>query len=726
MATIDDSNRLLAITTPLGDDALMVERFWGEERMSGLYGFTLEFASENNAVDFTQVVGSPAALRIKTPGDDRYLHGIISRFAQIGGEAQRFRYRAELVPWLWYLQYTSDSRIFQDKSVPDIIEAVFNARGFSDFKKSLSKSYNPRTYCVQYRESDFAFVSRLMEEEGIFYFFEHEQSKHTLVLADAVSATASCPVKSTLPYRPEAGITDGDDVSEWLQSLTIVPAKVSLRDFDFEQPSADLTVTSPTIATKAKKSALDLYDYPGGYTQTSNGDAYAKLQMEIFEAAQQRSEGRSDCRTLAAGYKFTLTSHFNDNCNIEHLLVSVRHEATNNLPWQGEDATYTNQFVCQPSATAFCAERITPRPIMHGAQTAMVVGPSGEEIYTDKYGRVKVQFHWDRVGAKDDKSSCWIRVSQGWAGLTWGAMHIPRVGQEVIVDFLEGDPDQPIVTGRVYNAEKMPPYTLPDNKTQSGLKSRSSPNGTAENFNELRFEDKKDNEDVYFQAEKDFHRVVKNDDDLKIGHDQTEEVKNNRTTTIQEGNDALTVSKGNRDVTISEGNFSHTVTKGTQTVTVEGDDTYTVKTGKRTVTVETGDDTHEVKTGKRVVLVDTGDDMTTVKTGKRNVTVETGNDEHIIKTGNRTVEVSLGNDELTVKVGNQTTKVSVGKSSTEALGGIELKVGGNSVKIDQSGVTISGMNVKITGQIQAEVSAPMAKVSGDGMLTLKGGVTMIN
>ncbi|MDQ8021125.1 MAG: type VI secretion system tip protein TssI/VgrG [Moraxellaceae bacterium] len=706
---IDDSKRLLAFTSPLGDDALLVERFSGEERVSGLFAFEVDLLSEQDSIDFGAVVGKPAAIRLKLADDsDRYLHGIIARFAQVGSEDLRYRYRAELRPWFWMLQHTSDCRIFQSLSVPDILEKIFKARGFNDFRKALSKSYSPRTYCVQYRESDFDFACRLMEEEGIYYFFEHAADKHTLVLADASSAVQACPVKSSLPYRPAAGMTEGDDVTDWLRSLTIVPNKVSLRDFNFEQPSTDLTASSATIAAKAKQSLLELYDYPGGHAQVANGEAYAKLQMEEWEARQARIEGRGDCRTLAAGYSFTLTQHFRADNNGDYLLLSVQHQAVNNLPWQNDDGSYQNRFVCQPKATVFRPPRVTPRPLMHGAQTATVVGPSGEEIYTDAHGRVKVQFHWDRVGTKNEQSSCWIRVSQGWSGVTWGAIHIPRVGQEVIVDFLEGDPDQPLITGHVYNAEKTPPYSLPANKTQSGIKSRSTPNGTAENFNELRFEDKKDNEDVFFHAEKDFHRVVKNDDDLKIGHDQTEEIKNNRTTTVKEGNDMLTVEKGDRSVTVSEGNFSHTVTKGAQTVTIEGDDACTVKTGKRTVTVETGDDTHQVKTGKRVVLVDTG------------------NDQKVVKTGNRTVEVSLGNDELTVKTGNQVTKVSVGSSTTEALGGIELKVGPNSVKIDSSGITIKGMNVKIEGQIQAEVKGAMAKVTGDGMLTLKGGVTMIN
>ncbi|KAF0815360.1 Actin cross-linking toxin VgrG1 [Andreprevotia sp. IGB-42] len=712
---IDAEKRLLALSTQL-DSTLLVERFSGEERVSGLFAFTLDLLSETEDIDFSAIVSKPASLSIKLADDSlRYWHGIIGRFTQVGSEEARYRYRAELLPWFWFLQHTADSRIFQELSVPDIVEKVFKARGFTDFRFSLSKTYTPRGYCVQYRESDFDFVSRLLEEEGIFYFFEHEEDKHTLVLADASSAIAACAVKSDVPYRPKAGTGEGDDIALWLQSMTVVPASVSLRDYDFEKPTLDLTAISPTVATVAKQDKLEVYDYPGNYKAVSGGEAYAKVRMEEWEARQTRIDGGGSCRTLAAGYSFKLTQHFRDSYNAEYALLAVRHDATNNLPWTDGDGHYENRFVCQPKATVYRPPRVTPQPLVHGTQTAVVVGPAGEEIYTDVHGRVKVQFNWDRLGKNDDKSSCWIRVSQGWAGVSWGAMHIPRVGQEVIVDFLDGNPDQPLITGRVYNGQKTPPYELPANKTQSGLKSRSTPNGTAENFNELRFEDKKDAEDIYFQAEKDFHRLVKNDDDLKVGHDQTIEVKNNRTETVKEGNDTLTIEKGNHSSEVVEGNASYTVTKGMHTVTVEGDEKL------------------QVKTGNRAVLVDTG------------------NDQHVVKTGNRTVEVSLGNDELTIKAGNQVTKIDAGKAEMEAMQSIELKVGSNSIKIDQSGITIqaasvtvagdskvavsssagdvtaSGLNVSLTAQMAATLKGTAsAELSAAGQTTVKGAMVMIN
>lgn len=742
---IDDSQRLLAITTPLGKNALWVDELTGSEYVSNLFQFSLRLVSENGNIDFSKLVGKSATVRIKQPdGTERYWNGVISRLAQVAADDTLFHYHAELVPWLWFLQYTEDCRIFQQKSVPDIIEKVLKDRGFTDFKSVLSARYSPRDYCVQYRETDLAFISRLMEEEGIFYYFEHDDGKHTLVLSDAASSAKPCPVKSTLPFRTLAGSTEGDDITTWMASLTIVPEKISLQDYNFAQPTTDLLASSPSMASQAKQSQLDLYDYhPGRYTTVSDGERYAKIMMERFDGEQARIQGEGECRTLAAGYSFTLSKHFREECNGEYFLLTVHHNATNNLPWNGRLAKYSNQFLCQSKQTSYRPARLHTKPNISGVQSATVVGPKDEEIYTDKYGRVKIQFPWDRIGKNNDQSSCWVRVSQAWAGVTWGTIHIPRVGQEVLVEFLEGDPDQPIITGRVYNAQKMPPYELPTNNTQSGIKTRSSPKGSADNFNELRFEDKKGAEDIYFQAEKDFHRNVKNDDDLQVGHNRTTTIKNDRTTTINEGNDTLTLAKGSQTVAIQQGNANFTVEQGTRTVTIAGNDSHTVtkgnflltvQEGSKTEVIDKGDASVEVKQGNASFTVSKGthtltvegDDSHVVKTGNRTVTVNTGNDTQQIKQGNRSVEVSLGNDTLTVKEGNQTTQISLGKSETEAMQSIVLKVGQSSIKIDPSGVTIAGMTVTLQGQMEAQVTAPMTSVKATGILTLQGTLAKIN
>jgi type VI secretion system secreted protein VgrG len=364
--------------------------------------------------------------------------------------------------------------------------------------------------------------------------------------------------------------------------------------------------------------------------------------------------------------------------------------------------------------------------VVHGPQTAVVVGPSGEEIYTDKYARVKVQFHWDRVGTNDENSSCWLRVGQTLAGNAWGSVFLPRIGQEVIVSFLEGNPDQPLVTGLVYNAEQMPPYAMPDNMTRTVIKTRSTPGGDGDTFNELYFEDKKDNEDIYFHAQKDFHRKVEHDDDLKVDHDQTITVKNARTIEIQEADDKLTVTKGNRMVTISSGNLVIAVSKGAMATTIsKGDCNLEVTKGKMSTLVGAGDYAMEISKGKMATLVGTGDCTLDVSKGNRSVTVGKGNDSHTVSTGNRSVTIDKGNDSLSIKMGNQTTKVDLGKIGTEAMQAIELKVGQSSLKIDQTGVTIKGMMIKIEGQVMAEMKAVIGKVSADALLQLKGGITMI-
>ena len=416
----------------------------------------------------------------------------------------------------------------------------------------------------------------------------------------------------------------------------------------------------------------EIFDYPGLYAKKDAGDKAVAVRMEEEEAAYDTASGAGDLVGFTPGGKFTLDGHPAESENQDYVLTSVRHEAVDGSIVGDGESHYGNTFTALPASAIFRPARETPRPVVRGPQTAVVVGPSGEEIYVDKHGRVKVHFFWDRLGKKDENDSCWIRVAQNWAGKNWGLVFHPRIGQEVVVDFLEGDPDRPLITGRVYNAVQTPPYELPANQTQSGLKTRSTKGGGADDFNELRFEDKKDSEDIVFHAQKDFHRVVENDDDLKVQHDQMIEIKNNRTETVKEGDEKVTIEKGDR-----------------------------------TVTVKTGDDLHDVKQGNRTV------------------TVETGNDAHNVKKGDRSVVIDMGNDALTLKVGNQTTKLNLGASSTEAMQSIELKVGQSSVKIDQTGVTIKGMMVSVEGQVQTTVKGMMTQIKADAMLQQSGGIIMI-
>jgi type VI secretion system secreted protein VgrG len=579
------------------------------------------------------------------------------------------------------LTLTADCRIWQAQSVPQILEALFGELGFTDFRSALTGTYTARDYCVQYRETAFAFVSRLMEEEGIFYFFEHAEGKHTLVLADDADAHAACPGLAAARYRQTATSAEYEDVvTRCTLERQVTTGKVALDDYSFETPATDLVVT-----VEGSGGALRVYDYPGGFAQTSDGERLAKLRIEACEVPSKTLRGDSFCRAFTAGCKFTLEGHERDDANVAYVLRSVVHS--------GSQDGYSNSFEAFPADTPFRPARVTPKPSIPGAQTAVVVGKSGEEIWTDSYGRIKVQFHWDQKGKSDENSSCWIRVAQGWAGKGWGAFFLPRVGQEVLVSFLEGDPDRPIVSGCVYNATMTVPYALPADQTKSTLKGKSSKAG--EESNELRFEDKKDSEEVYLRAAKDL----------------TVSVKNARTTTIEEADDTLTVAKGKRTVTVGEGDETLTVSKGKRTVTVtEGDEAHTVTAGKRDVKVG-GDETHKNdakfthETGGNYTLKVTGD-LVIEATGK--ITFKAGT-EMGIEAGTA----------LKAKAGTELS--SEAGTSLKAKAGLDLTSEGLSVK------TKASTSVAIEAGTTFEVKgSAMGTVDGGGMLTVKGGLVKLN
>ena len=551
MAEFTQDDRVMTIDTPLGKDALFLIGLEGVERMSGLFEFHLDLISENHNIAFKSIVGENVTIAmLLADGSKRFINGIISRFSQGrgGGESDtsdaRFsHYSAAMVPWPWLLTRTADSRIFQEKSVTEIIEQIFSEKSFTDYSIRLQGSYDPRTYCVQYRETDFNFISRLMEDEGMFYFFEHEDGKHTLVIADAPAENKPCPKQAEARYQITGGGWLEEDVVTTLNvAQEIQVGKFAINDYNFEVPTTKLLVDAA-----AKKSLgpgeREVYDYPGKYTVRDRGDTLVNVRMEEHEARMTTLEGASDCRAFFSGSRFRLIDYYRrDMDNKEYLITAVSHKIVSKgeFPSIAPDPTgagfnYSNRFTCIPHEVPFRPRRETPKPFIRGTQTAIVTGPGGEEIYTDEYGRVKVQFHWDREGKRDENSSCWIRVSQVWAGTNWGAMYIPRIGHEVIVDFLEGDPDQPIVTGRVYHGINMPPYGLPGEKTKSTLKSNSSLGGGG--YNEFRYEDKKGQEEIYLHGQKDWTIVIENDKNQSVGHDETLFVGHDQTISIANNRD---------------------------------------------------------------------------------------------------------------------------------------------------------------------------------------------
>ncbi len=541
-------NRLIAIDTPLGEDVLLLRGFHGREAISRLFQFELDLLSENHSISFDDLVGKNVTLRISlADGSDRHWNGFVSRFSQGSREHGFTQYHAVMVPWLWFLTRTADCRIFQNKKAPDIIKQIFKDLGFSDFKLQLYGDFVEREYCVQYRETDFNFVSRLMEEEGIFYFFEHDADKHTLVLANDPAAHKPCPNQPSARCALTPGSwQDEDVVLEWRQEQEVRPGSYAVTDYNFETPSSSLA------ATATGKNTYEIYDYPGEYRRRAEGDGLARIRLQEQEMPRVVARGSSDCRAFTTGYRFDLKAHYRSDLNQSYLLTAISHVATQGGDYTSgstagdSEFTYSNNFECIPLSTPFRPSRITPAPVVQGCQTAVVVGPGGEEIFTDKYGRVKVQFHWDREGRRNENSSCWVRVSHPWAGKGWGAVSIPRIGQEVIVDFLEGDPDQPIIVGRVYNAGQMPPYGLPGGAVVSGVKSNSTKGGGG--FNEIALDDTKGNELIRVHGQKDREKKIEHDERSNIGNDRTEGVGHDESITI--GNNRTEKVGVNENITI--------------------------------------------------------------------------------------------------------------------------------------------------------------------------------
>jgi type VI secretion system secreted protein VgrG len=692
MPTYVQADRPMTVTTPLGQDDLLLVGFQGREAISELFHFELDLIAENETpIAFEKLLGQKVTIHLALEtGVRRHFSGICKRFSQGTRDDTFTAYRMEMVPQFWFLQKRIQSRIFQQVTVPEILKTVLAGL---DVVYELQGNYPARDYCVQYRESDFQFASRLMEEEGIFYFFTHTASGHTMVVADSPQSHPPVPEQSTVFFGgSDQGVHGENRIQSWEKSQELRSGRYTLWDHSFELPHKHLeqaqtiTASVPVGQVEHKlqvsnNDKLEIYDYPGAYAQRfdgvnpGGGDRSADLN-HIFEdgprmvAARMQEEampglaitGTGTCRHFVTGHFFALERHFDGDG--KYLLTGIEHRGNFALNYfrsgsESEAFVYRNAFTCIPFDLPFRPRRTTPRPFVHGAQTAVVVGPSGEEIFTDKYGRVKVQFHWDRQGKNDANSSCWIRVGTLWAGKQWGVIHIPRIGHEVIVDFLEGDPDQPLIVGSVYNADTMPPYDLPANKTQSGIRSRSSLGGSPANYNEIRFEDKTGSEELLIHAEKDQTIEVEHDESHSVGHDRTKDVKHDETTTI--GHD--------RTETVSHD----------ETITISHDRTETVSNNE-TITIDQG---------------------------------------------NRTVTLNMGNDSLTIQMGNQTTQIALGSSSTEAMQSIELKVGQSSIKLDQMGVTIQGMTISIQGQIQTQIQGTMTQVSGDALLTLKGGLTMI-
>lgn len=578
--------RPVAVTTPLGEDVLLFQRMTATEELGRMFRFDLDLLSRDPNIKFEKILGQNITIRLELSGNrKRYFNGYVSRFSQVGTSGIYHAYRATVQPWLWFLTRTADCRIFQSKTVPDIIKEVFREHGFTDIRDALSGvTYRTWDYCVQYRETDFNFVSRLMEQEGIYYYFTHEQNKHTLVLANAMSSHEAFPGYEQITYYPPENQQHRreDHIFGWSLTQEVQPGIYALNDYDFKQPKANLQVKS-SISRKHDRATMEIYDYPGEYVTSDEGESCARTRMEELQAEFEKAHGQANTRGLAVGSTFKLQGYPRTDQNREYLVVSATHvltsDAYDSAPAIGAGETYSCTFSVMHIQETFRPARLTPKPIVQGPQTAVVVGPSGEEIHTDKYGRVKVQFHWDRYSKADDTSSCWMRVGQLWAGNGWGSMYIPRIGQEVIVDFLEGDPDQPIVTGSVYRGSNMPPYPLPEEMTKSTIKSNSSKGGGG--FNEIRFEDKKGSEQIFIHGEKDLDLRVKNNHKEYIGNERHLTVEKDQFANLKKSNHLMITEdyfeKVDGDVNLTVGGDRAAKLTGNEHLTVGKD--LCIKTG---------------------------------------------------------------------------------------------------------------------------------------------------
>lgn len=546
---------------------LTVVRLSGEEALSEPFELLVEFFPTSlEPLDTSDLLGKQAVLSVRDPeGAERFVHGWVEEVADLGLHHGRPEYRIRIGPALRKLRHVRRSRIFQNLTIPDIVAKVLKA-GNVEHRLSLSGSYAKREYCVQYRESDLDFVLRLLESEGIFFFFEHGTDSHVMVLGDAASAREPIAGESTLLFRAETGQapTVGEHVTRVARTHRLLPGKVALRDFDFERPTLDLT----THANENQEvQGLEIYDYPGDYVHPGEGKRLSKIRLEELRFGVRTLACASTCHRLLPGATFSLAEHPDAELNGELLVVRVRHqgrrqEITGDA--RAIEAFYRNELLTLPSDVSYRPRRTTPRPSIPGIQTATVVGPSGEETQPDLHHRIKVQFHWDREGQRNEQSSCWVRMGQPWAGEGWGSSFIPRVGQEVVVRFLEGNPERPLVVGAVYNGSNPPPLSLPEEKTKSTQRTDSSPGGGG--FNEVRIEDAAGEEEVYLHAQKDENlgtlndktQIIRGQETVLVEKDRSREVHGNQSLSVKleddsviEGNQSLQVT-GNRDTRAKE------------------------------------------------------------------------------------------------------------------------------------------------------------------------------
>ena len=714
-------NRPFRIYTVLNPDTLLLNEFEGEEKLSRFYRYTARCISKRPDIEGSELLLKPVHLCMRLPDKtDRTIHGIVSRFSR--GSAAPYGYTAyelEIVPQHWTLSLDTGFAIFQNKSARDVCDELLKGTAH-DWK--MLRTLEPRPYCFRYRESRWNCISRLLEQEGIWFRFDHKTGADRLILADSVASAQSSWGVTKLQYT-------GPDVAEHRLTelrMDAVPfvSETRVRTASEFLPTQNVGEATPSSGKFKPPAEVKAYrfeqqmtehrtgiDHSGGLTASDvaklqpDTKVYSRLRQELAEASSIRYSGKTRYVGLEIGARVDTVDHPNPHLNASIFITEVKHKGSNGSYDAGDegDTTYENSFDAIPTGVPYRPERITPWPHVGGAHTGVVVGPPGEEIYTDKHGRVQVVMKWDRDNNHSLDYSCWIRVAQSFAGNRYGMVFLPRIGHEVMVEFLDGNPDNPIVVGSLYNAQNLPPWELPQHKTQTGVRTHSTLKGTPlENYNELRFEDKIKEEQIYVQAEKDLDTLVKNNETRLVKNNRTTVIHNNEEKTVDKGHEWTTVSKGEQKITVSDNQRSLYVKKDNN-ITVDGNEIIQVS-GDRNVTIK-GSQTHTI----------TGDNTTKID-GQQGCTVQ--------KDDSKTV--SQGNSKLEVSMGSITITSSMGAVTIEGMQKIELKVGGTSLTIDQSGISMKGIMVSVEGQAMAQIKAPMTQINGDAMVMIKGGITMIN
>jgi type VI secretion system secreted protein VgrG len=697
-ASMAADGTLMTMTSPLGAGVLQPIALQGEEAISAPFVFHVQMVSTQEGIDPDSILFQAACVTVERKNTDpRHFHGIVRSFSAGEKRDGTNIYHAELVPKWWFASQTRDCRVFHKMSIADILQTLFTENGVSGVKTKINGAKTQRAFVVQFNETDFEFAARLMEAEGYFYFFEHTDSAHNMVLTDNNSAFTALAHPEVELMTKGGGI---NGLNAWHRVAATAVGKVTLQDYDPLAPSTPVTDNQATVLATGGHAARDVFEWPALTTKAAEAKARARIREEAAEAFWTLFEGAGQDQEFVPGGKFTLKAGPQVTGDAgEYVIRSVFHEAVDEVHGSGGGGSgYSNRFTAFPSATVWRQPIVVPRPHLGGIYSAVVLGPEGEEIYTDPdgHGMIKVRFHWDHRNDATADNTIWLRVMQPWSGAGWGVQHIPRVGTEVAVAFVNGDLDCPIVIGCYYNANQMHPLALPGDKTKSGFRTRSSPKGGTANFSEFWIDDKKGSEMVFLHAEKDHSEEVENDQTVHVMHDQKITVDHDRTRLV----------------------------KNDETVTIEGKQTITV-TKDRTVEISQGNESLTVKTGNMTTEVSKGDQKNTVKMGDLTNEVSMGNMSNTVKMGNLTTNVDMGNISETAKLGNITVKANLGAISMEAMQSIELKVGQSSVKIDQMGVTIKGMMVKIEGQVMTDVKGLMTTVTGSAMNQVKGGIVMI-